>query len=368
MQLQDIDSLGIDALAETTMKFVGASMMTPYIGRLSTTFRNDVPQLYLDIDRTKAELYGVDVGSLLDTIQFYMGSFYVNDFNKYGKVYQVILQADAAFRMQAEEIVELHVQNRDGDMIPLAAFLEVESISGVDNLPHYNIYNSVSLNGTPGSGYSSGIAIMAMEKISEKILPEGMTTEWTGLTYQQLKAGNLAPLVFTLALIAVFLFLAAQYESWTLPVLILLAVPPAVLGALVFLLFRFMPLDVYGQIGLVMLIGLAAKNSILIVEFAKQEREAGAEIIEAAVNAAVLRLRPILMTAVSFAVGVLPLVIATGAGAVSRQSLGTVVFGGMVIATVLTLVMVPVFYVLLETMRTKMGFHKPEQSNDGNPA
>ena len=190
MQLQDIDSL-VDALAETTRKFIGRSMMTPYIGRLSTTFRNDVPQLYLDIDRTKAELYGVDIGSLLDTLQFYMGSFYVNDFNKYGKVYQVILQADAPYRMEAEEIVELHVQNRDGDMIPLAAFLEVESISGVDNLPHYNIYNSVSLNGTPGPGYSSGIAIKAMEKISEKVLPEGMTTEWTGLTYQQLKAGNL---------------------------------------------------------------------------------------------------------------------------------------------------------------------------------
>ena len=364
MQLQDIDSLGVDALAETTRKFIGASMMTPYIGRLSTTFRNDVPQLYLDIDRTKAELYGVDIGSLLDTLQFYMGSFYVNDFNKYGKVYQVILQADAPYRMEAEEIVELHVQNRDGDMIPLAAFLEVESISGVDNLPHYNIYNSVSLNGTPGPGYSSGIAIKAMEKISEKVLPEGMTTEWTGLTYQQLKAGNLAPLVFALALIAVFLFLAAQYESWTLPVLILLAVPPAVLGALLFLLFRFMPLDVYGQIGLVMLIGLAAKNSILLVEFAKEQRDAGAEIIEAAVKAATLRLRPILMTAVSFGVGVIPLVFATGAGAVSRQSLGTVVLGGMAIATVLTLLIVPVFYILLESMRTRFGFHKPQAAEE----
>ena len=240
-----------------------------------------------------------------------------------------------------------------------SAFVQVEPINGIDNLPHYNIYDSISLNGTPGAGYSSGTAIIAMEKIADKVLPAGIGTSWTGMTYQQIKAGNLAPLVFALALIAVFLFLAAQYESWMLPVLILLAVPPAVLGALVFLLMRAMPLDVYGQIGLVMLIGLAAKNSILIVEFAKQKREAGGEIIESAVEAARLRLRPILMTAVSFAAGVIPLVVATGAGAVSRQSLGTVVFGGIVIATVMTLLMVPVFYVVIERMRHRFGFGKP---------
>ncbi|MCH2132811.1 MAG: multidrug efflux RND transporter permease subunit [Phycisphaerales bacterium] len=358
MQVQDVNSLGIDAMSTAVRTLIGASMKTPYIGRLSTTFRNDVPQLFLDIDRTKAELYGVDVGTLLDTLQFYMGSFYINDFNKYGKVYQVIAQADAEYRMTPDEILALHVQNRDGSMIPLSAFVKVESTSGVDNLAHYNIYDSVSLNGTPGAGFSSGIAIKAMETIADRFLPAGMTTEWTGMTYQQLKAGNLAPLIFALALIVVFLFLAAQYESWTLPILILLAVPPAVLGALLFLLFRTMPLDVYGQIGLVMLIGLAAKNSILIVEFAKQEREAGGGIVESAVKASILRLRPILMTAVSFAVGVIPLVVATGAGAVSRQSLGTVVFGGMVLATVLTLILVPIFYVILETIRTKFGFHK----------
>ena len=260
--------------------------------------------------------------------------------------------------MHPDEILALHVQNREGKMIPLSAFVQVEPITGIDNLTHYNIYNAVAINGGPAPGYSSGVAIKAMEKLADHVLPAGMNTEWTGMTYQQLKAGNLAPIIFTLALIAVFLFLAAQYESWTLPILILMAVPPAVLGALLFLLFRSMPLDVYGQIGLVMLIGLAAKNSILIVEFAKQERDAGGEIVESAVKASILRLRPILMTAVSFAVGVLPLVVATGAGAVSRQSLGTVVFGGMVVATVLTLGLVPVFYVVLERMRTRFGFHK----------
>ncbi|MCH2152481.1 MAG: multidrug efflux RND transporter permease subunit [Phycisphaerales bacterium] len=358
MQIQDVNSLGVDAMAQAVRQLIGGAMQVPMLGRLSTTFSNDVPQLFLDIDRTKAELYGVDVGTLLDTLQFYLGSFYVNDFNKFGKVYRVMVQADAQYRMQSDEILALHVQNREGRMIPLSAFVQIESITGVDNLAHYNIYNSVAINGGPAPGYSSGIAIMAMEKLADRVLPAGMNTEWTGMTYQQLKAGNLAPIIFTLALIAVFLFLAAQYESWTLPVLILMAVPPAVLGALLFLLFRSMPLDVYGQIGLVMLIGLAAKNSILIVEFAKQERDAGGEIVESAVKAAILRLRPILMTAVSFAVGVLPLVIATGAGAVSRQSLGTVVFGGMVIATVLTLGLVPVFYVVLERMRTRFGFHK----------
>ena len=358
MQILDVNSLGVDAMAAALRQLIGGAMQVPYLGRLSTTFSNDVPQLFLDIDRTKAELYGVEVGTLLDTLQFYMGSFYVNDFNKFGKVYRVVAQADAKYRMHPDEILALHVQNREGKMIPLSAFVQVEPITGVDNLAHYNIYNAVAINGGPAPGYSSGVAIKAMEKLADHVLPPGMNTEWTGMTYQQLKAGNLAPIIFTLALIAVFLFLAAQYESWTLPVLILMAVPPAVLGALLFLLFRSMPLDVYGQIGLVMLIGLAAKNSILIVEFAKQERDAGGEIVESAVKASILRLRPILMTAVSFAVGVLPLVIATGAGAVSRQSLGTVVFGGMVVATVLTLGLVPVFYVVLERMRTHFGFHK----------
>ncbi|MEE2908715.1 MAG: multidrug efflux RND transporter permease subunit [Planctomycetota bacterium] len=359
MELQNLNSVSMEEMELAVKKFIGASMKTPIIGRLTTTFRANVPQLYLDIDRTKAELYGVDVGTLLDTLQFYMGSFYINDFNKFGKVYQVVAQADAEFRMEPEEILQLHVQNRDGDMIPLSSFIQIEQITGIDNQPHYNIYDSISLTGSPGPGYSSGTAIMAMEKISDIVLPAGIGTSWTGMTYQQIKAGNLAPLVFTLALIAVFLFLAAQYESWMLPVLILLAVPPAVLGALLFLLLRAMPLDVYGQIGLVMLIGLAAKNSILIVEFAKQKREGGADVIESAVEAAKLRLRPILMTAVSFAAGVIPLVVASGAGAVSRQSLGTVVFGGIIIATIMTLVMVPVFYVIIERMRNRFGFGKP---------
>lgn len=360
MELQNLNSVSLEEMEQAARMFIGGSMKTPIIQRLSTTFRANVPQLYLDIDRTKAELYGVDVGTLLDTLQFYMGSFYINDFNKFGKIYQVVAQADAQFRMKPEEILQLHVQNRGGDMIPLSSFVQIEQITGIDNLPHFNIYDSISLNGTPGPGYSSGTAIMAMEKIAEKVLPAGIGTSWTGMTYQQIKAGNLAPLVFALALIAVFLFLAAQYESWMLPVLILLAVPPAVLGALGFLLMRAMPLDVYGQIGLVMLIGLAAKNSILIVEFAKQQRESGAGVIESAIEASKLRLRPILMTAVSFAAGVIPLVIASGAGAVSRQSLGTVVFGGIVVATIMTLLIVPVFYVIIERMRNRFGFGKPK--------
>ncbi len=362
LRLQDLNNLGTDALADAARKVIGAAMRTPYIGQIYTTFRNNVPQLFLDIDRMAAETSNVDIGSLFTGLQAALGSYYINDFNRFGRVYQVMIEAEASSRMEPEDILNVRVPTRDGTMVPLSSFASVERITGANNIPHYNIYDSIPINGSPAEGFSSGTAITVMEAVCERVLPEGIGYEWSGLTYQELEAGNLAPFVFGLALIAVFLFLAAQYESWTLPLLILMAVPPGILGAIGFLMLRDIPLDVYGQIGLVMLIGLAAKNSILLIEFAKQHRDAGGGVVESAVTAAQLRLRPILMTALSFGIGVLPLVIATGAGAMSRQSIGTTVFGGILVATFVTLLIVPTLYVIVESLRNKFGFGRPSST------
>jgi HAE1 family hydrophobic/amphiphilic exporter-1 len=238
------------------------------------------------------------------------------------------------------------VRNADGEMIEMSAFLRTEPMFGPYNIPHYNMYKSIAVNGTNAPGYSSGQAIQAMEELAETVLPEGFGTEWTDVTYQQLKAGNLAPIIFGLSLVFVFLVLSAQYESWSMPLMVLLGVPLGLMGAVAALLLRSLDLDVYGQIGLVMLIGLTAKNGILIVEFAAERRRAGATILEAAMQAAEIRLRPILMTALAFIIGLIPLVIASGAGANARRSLGTTVVGGLTIATIL-IIFVPVFYYVI---------------------
>ena len=356
LQLQDLNNLGIDALTEAAKKVLYVANQQPYLAQVYTTFRKDVPQLWLDIDRTKAEASNVDIGSLFTAMQAALGSYYINDFNRFGRVYQVLIQAEAEYRMEPEDIMTVRIPTRDGVMVPLGSFASVSRITGANNIPHYNIYDAIPINGSAAEGYSSGAAIKVMEAICDKVLPDGIGYSWSGLTYQEIKAGNLAPFVFALALIAVFLFLSAQYESWTLPILILMAVPPGILGALGFLMIRGYPLDVYGQIGLVMLIGLAAKNSILLVEFAKEHREAGGGIVESAVAGATLRLRPILMTALAFGIGVLPLVLASGAGAMSNKSIGTTVFGGILVATFVTLLLVPTLYVVVESMRHKFGF------------
>lgn len=364
LRLQDLNNVGIEELSKTSKEVIFAAMQTPYIGQIFTTFADNVPQLYLTVDRTMAETSNVDMDSLFTGLQASLGSYYVNDFNRFGRVYKVMIQADDHYRMEPEDVLKIRVPTRDGAMVPLSSFATIELQTGPNNVPHYNIYDSIPINGSPGAGYSSGVSIKAMEAILKKILPPGIGYEWSGLTYQEIKAGNLAPFVFALALIVVFLFLSAQYESWTLPILILMAVPPGILGAIGFLMLRGLPLDVYGQIGLVMLIGLAAKNSILLVEFAKQHRDAGGGVVESAITAAKLRLRPILMTALSFGIGVLPLVLASGAGAQSNQSIGTTVFGGILVATFVTLLIVPTLYVVVERTRNRLGFGLPSTNLD----
>ncbi|MEX0998975.1 MAG: multidrug efflux RND transporter permease subunit [Thermodesulfobacteriota bacterium] len=352
-ELEDRSSLGIQTLANVTNEMIEKGNQTPELTGLFSSFTANVPGLYIELDRTKAKTQGIAISDIFDTLQAYLGALYVNDFNKFGRVYRVFMQAEDNYRTTAEDISKLYVRTQTGDMVPLSTLIEVKEIVGPETVTHYNLYRSTEIDGDSASGYSSGQAIAAMEKLAEEVLPEGMGYEWSGTSYQEIKAGNIAPLIFALSIVFVFLFLAALYESWAMPFMVMLAVPLALLGAMLAQYFRGLTNDVYCQIGLVMLIGLASKNAILIVEFAKQRREDGLPVIEAAMQAAMIRLRPILMTAFAFILGVFPLVIASGAGAQSRHSLGTAVFGGMILSTMLSLIVVPVFYVVIENLRER---------------
>jgi hydrophobe/amphiphile efflux-1 (HAE1) family protein len=349
-EIQDLNDRGVTALSEASDHFIRAAKNRPELAGVYSTFNDSVPQRYLDVDRTKAKIHGVSITELFATLQINLGSLYVNEFNKYGKVYRVYLQAEEDARSDVEDIGRLKVRNKEGDMIDLNAFIRTEPLVGPYNIPHYDQYKAVAVNGGNAQGYSSGQAISAMEDLANNELSDGFGFQWTGITYQQLKAGNLAPMIFALSLVFVFLVLAAQYESWTMPIMVLMGVPLGLLGAAGALAVRGLDLDVYGQIGLVMLIGLTAKNGILIVEFAAEQRRNGATILQAAMEAARVRLRPILMTALAFIIGLLPLVFATGAGANSRRSLGTTVVGGLAVATVL-IIFVPIFYYTVQHMR-----------------
>ena len=354
LQINDQSGLGVDALVKGSEEFMARARELPEISQVSTTFQANVPQLELEIDRIKMQTLGVTVENAFDVLQLVFGSAYVNQFNEFGQVYDVYIQGDAVGRMQPDDLLKMYVKNDRGEMIPFSAFATVGLTTGPDNLTHYNVMNSVTINGSSPAGVSSGEAIKALDALSKEVLPAGLSMQWTGIVYQQLKAGNLAPIVFGLAVILVFLFLAAQYESWTLPILVLVTVPLAALGAVLALGHYGKSLDVYAQIGLVMLIGLAAKNGILIIEFAKDARETGKTALEAAVTAARLRLRPIVMTAFAFILGVVPLADATGAGANARQSIGITVIGGLALATFFTLFIVPVLYVGLDMIRVKV--------------
>jgi hydrophobe/amphiphile efflux-1 (HAE1) family protein len=352
-EVEDLAGRGSEALNQAVQAVIAEARKQPELNpqQLFTSFSTSTPQFKYDLDRTKAKLLGLSLPDIFNTLQIYLGSLYVNDFNLFGRTFRVTLQADKNARSEASDIDKLYVRNSTGGMVPLSTLGKLEPIVGPETVPHYNNYASALINGGPAPGYSSGQAIAAMQRAAAEALPRDFGYEWTGITYQELKAGSIATVVFALAIVFVFLILAAQYESWAMPFMVLLAVPLALFGALVALWARNMQIDVYSQIGFVMLIGLAAKNAILIVEFARRRREEGLSIVEAAMEAARLRLRPILMTAFAFILGVVPLMFATGAGAASRQSIGTAVFGGMLAATVLSLVFVPVFYAVIERIR-----------------
>jgi HAE1 family hydrophobic/amphiphilic exporter-1 len=355
MELQDRGGLGIQNLERFANDMVAAGTASPVVTRLNQNFNTAVPQLFVDVDRERVKSYGIPLQTVFNTLQTNLGSAYVNDFNLFGRTWRVMVQADEAFRSRPADIGRLEVRNARGDMVPIGALAQVRDTVGPQVISRFNMFPAATITGVPNPGYSSGEATAEMERLAAATLPPQMGYEWSGVTYQQKAAGNLAPFIFGLAILFVFLFLAAQYESWSTPLAVLLSVPLAILGALLLTWSRGMDNNIYTQIGLVLLIGLSAKSAILIVEFAKQERESGTPVVEAAETAARLRFRPILMTAFSFILGVIPLVIASGAGAASRRSLGTAVFGGMLVATVAGVFLIPVLYVLVQGTVERMG-------------
>jgi hydrophobe/amphiphile efflux-1 (HAE1) family protein len=352
-QVEDLAGRGSIALNEATQAVIAEARKQPELdGRqIFSAFSTSTPQFNYDLDRNKAKLLGLNLPDIFGTLQIYLGSLYVNDFNFFGRTFRVTLQAEKDARADAADISKLYVRNNSGGMVPLSTLGTLKPIIGPESVPHYNNYTSSKINGAPAPGYSSGQAVAAMERAAQAALPKDFGYEWTGITLQELRAGSVATIIFALAIVFCFLILAAQYESWTMPFMVLLAVPFGLFGALLAIWIRGLQIDVYSQIGFVMLIGLAAKNAILIIEFARTRREEGLSIVDAAAEAGRLRLRPILMTAFAFILGVVPLMIAQGAGAASRQSIGTAVFGGMLAATFLTLIFVPVFYAVIERLR-----------------
>lgn len=350
LQIEDRAGLGYQSLDEAAKAFIGKAYQTPELAGIFSSYQINVPQLYADLDRTKAEQLGVSVTEVFDALQIYLGSLYVNDFNAFGRTYSVRVQADAKFRAKPEDIGQLKVRSQSGQMIPLSALLKVDATTGPERTTRYNGFLAADVNGGPAPGFSSGQAQAAIERIADETLPSGIDFEWTDLTYQQILAGDSGILVFPLALLLVYLVLAAQYESLTLPIAIIMIVPMGVLAALTGVWLTGGDNNIFTQIGLVVLVGLSAKNAILIVEFARELEFAGRTPVQAAVEASRLRLRPILMTSMAFIMGVVPLVISTGAGAEMRAAMGVAVFSGMIGVTVFGIFMTPIFYVLVRLL------------------
>jgi multidrug efflux pump len=350
LQLEDRGSVGYEGMDAAVKAFMAKAGQAPELAGMFTSWQVNVPQLFADIDRTKARQLGVPVTDIFDTMQIYLGSLYANDFNKFGRTYTVRVQADAPYRARAEDVGLLKVRSTTGEMVPLSALMKVSSSFGPERAMRYNGYLSADINGGPAPGYSSGQAQDAIKRIAGETLPKGVNYEWTELTYQEILAGNSALLVFPLALLLVFLVLAAQYESLTLPIAIILIVPMGLLAAMFGVKITGGDNNIFTQIGLIVLVGLSAKNAILIVEFARELEFAGRTPIQAAIEASRLRLRPILMTSLAFIMGVLPLVLSSGAGAEMRQAMGIAVFSGMIGVTAFGLFLTPVFYVVLRRL------------------
>ncbi|AUT72303.1 efflux RND transporter permease subunit [Paraburkholderia hospita] len=353
LQIEDQQAQGYTALNNATQSFLKEAAKTPELGPAFSTYQINVPQVNVAVDRVKAKQLGISVNDIFATMQVYLGSFYVNDFNRFGRVYQVRVQADAPFRAHMDDIGLLKTRNDKGEMVPLSTLVKVTPTYGPDSVVRYNGYTAADINGGPAPGYSSGQAQAAIEKVAAKTLPRGMKFEWTDLTYQQILAGNAALWVFPISVLLVYMVLAAMYESLTLPLAILMIVPMSVLSALLGVWLTHGDNNIFTQIGLMVLVGLSAKNAILIVEFARELEMEGRSIVQAAIEASRLRLRPILMTSFAFIMGVVPLVVSSGAGSEMRHAIGIAVFFGMLGVTLFGLLLTPVFYVVLRKLDRK---------------
>ena len=356
MVVEDRGGAGLSELQKTVQQMLSIARNRPGFLRIGfTTFSASSPQLYLDIDRTMAKSLGVTLNDVSKTLQTYLGSTYVNLFNKFNQSFQVRVQSEADYRRQLEDIGNLYVANQSGQMVPLGSLLDVRRVLGSELITRYNLYPAATITGVPMPKFSSGEALSFMEQTAANTLPHGMDYEWTGLSYQEKLIGSQAYFIFALSITLVFLVLAAQYESWIDPAAVILTVPMALVGIVIALAIRRFPNDLYTQIGLVLMIALAAKNAILIVEFARELKGEGMSVVDAAVEATRRRFRPILMTSIAFILGVVPLLTATGAGSASQQSLGTVVFGGMLASTLLAIPFVPVFYIMMQRVSERLG-------------
>ncbi|MGD9196383.1 MAG: efflux RND transporter permease subunit, partial [Methyloceanibacter sp.] len=363
MQVQDTQGAPLSQLADVAQQLVVAANQDRVLSRVFTTFNTGTPSVYADIDRVRAEMLGVNADDIFETLEIYLGSQYVNDFNFLGRTYRVTAQADGQYRQDLNAIAQLEARNAQGEMVPLGSVAAFNDITGPYRVERFNLFPSAAVQGGTNPGFSSGDGLQAMERLAGEVLPDGYAYQWTELAFQEKQAGDTAIFVFLAAVVFVFLLLAAQYESWGLPLAVILIVPMCLLAAVSGLLLRGMSVNILGQIGFVVLIALAAKNAILIVEFARQNEENGQNRFDAVVEAARVRLRPILMTALAFILGVVPLVIATGAGAEMRQSLGTAVFSGMLGVTAFGLIFTPIFYVLVRkfaAVRKAPGDGRPE--------
>ncbi|MCL6271612.1 multidrug efflux RND transporter permease subunit [Sansalvadorimonas sp. 2012CJ34-2] len=351
-RLQDAMSRDPKELAQVLNGLIYEANQQPELSRVFSTFRANVPQFEVEVDRNKVKALGVNIADVYTTLQAQLGSLYINDFTRFGRIYQVIMQAEAEYRTKPEDLRNFFVRNASNEMVPLSTMVKLKPIQGPTTINRFNLYRSATINGNAAPGYSTGDAIRVMTELADK-LPAGYTFEWAGQTRQEIEAGNLAPILFGLAILFVYLFLVAQYESWNIPFAVIASVPIAIFGSAAGLTLASMVNDIYAQIGMVLLIGIAAKTSILIVEFAMKKREDGMSIIEAAQTAAHLRFRAVLMTALSFVLGILPLVMATGPGAASRVSLGMTVLCGMLAATIIGTLLTPVLYRIIQAMRER---------------
>jgi hydrophobic/amphiphilic exporter-1 (mainly G- bacteria), HAE1 family len=358
--LQDRSNGSLDKLANTTYAFINALMQRKEIGGAFTTFATGNPQYMLEIDNAKAKQLGVSISELLQTLQIYYGSSFVSDFNRFGKYFRVMAQADIPYRADAASLNNIYIKNGDGQMVPANSIVALKKVYGPETVTRNNMFNAVTINGAPKPGYSTGDAIKAIEETAKQVLPRGYAYEWTGMTREEKSTGSQTGFIFLLSIIFVYFLLAAQYESYILPLSVILSVPAGILGVFLFIKLFNIENNIYVQVGLIMLVGLLAKNAILIVEYAVQRRKAGMALIAAALEAAQLRLRPILMTSFAFIVGLLPLTWAKGGSALGNRSIGTGALGGMLTGVILVVFIIPVLFVIFQYLHEKVS-RKPLQ-------